>query len=278
MARSIVWPQVAPPIAVEPPDPAAALAAELTGGLDLGGIAAMFGPDLARRMGLRVTASPDGAVAPSADAEVGLARIPLAPGAGALEALHIGCAPEVAAMLLERLFGAPASTAAAARGADILALPPGSASWVALCRTVASALATALAASGRAVAGSAALPPRAVPLPEGVRLGLSLDVDGTTCRLVLALEGARPAEAAAPVPDVASFRAAARARAFEMELPVALRIAERRIALREASALSVGDVIAIEPLPMPEVLAGGRRIARLPASAFSPAARPEEEQ
>jgi hypothetical protein len=270
MARSIVWPQVAPPAEPAAPDPAA--------GLDVAGLAAAFGPDLARRMGLRVTAAADAAMDVATDDAVGLACIPLLPGADGLEALHIGCAPQVGALLLERLFGAPAATAAAARGADLLALPPGSASWAALCRTLASALATALAAAGRPVGGSPVLPARAVPLPDGPRLGLVLDVDGAACRILLLPQSARVAEAPPQVPDAAQFRAAARARVFEMELPVALRIAERRMSLQQAGALSVGDVIPIEPLPMPEVLAGGRRIARLPASAFTPATKPEEEQ
>lgn len=270
MARSIVWPQVAPPAEPAAPDP--------TAGMDVAGLAAAFGPDLARRMGLRVTAAAaDDAGAPGVEPEVGLARIPLAPGPDGLEALHLGCAPQVAAQLLERLFGAPAATAAAARGADILGLPPGSASWMALCRTLASALTTALSAGGRAVSGSAQLPARAVPLADGHRLGLSLDVDGMPCRLVLALQAAVPPEEPPPVTDPDAFREAARARLFDMELPVALRIAERRMSLQQAGALAVGDVIPIEPLPMPEVLAGGRRIARLPASAFNPTQRQEEE-
>lgn len=269
MARSIVWPQVAPPAEASPPDPAT--------DLDMAGIAAAFGPDLARRMGLRVTASPVAGELVD-DGAVGLGRIPLAPGGSALEAVHIGCAPQVGALLLERLFGAPAATAAVATGADLLGLPPGSASWTALCRTVASAAVTALVAAGRGVNGSALLPPRAVPLPEGPRLGLALDVDGTACRLVLALVAARVVEARQPAPDAELFRKAAWARAFDIELPVALRIAERRVSLAQAGALSVGDIIPIEPLDMPEVLAGGRRIARLPASAFSPTARPEDAQ
>lgn len=272
MARSIVWPQVAPPV-----DPARDPAVSDPGaGLDLAGIAAAFGPDLARRMGLRITAAPDADADPSGEADLGLGRIPLAVGADALEAVHVGCSPQVGSMLLERLFGASAATAANARSADLLGLPPGSASWAALCRTVASALSAALAASGRRVAGSADLPLRPVALPDGPRLGLALDVDGTPSRLLLVLQQARPAAAPEPVPDVARFRAAARARVLDMELPVALRIAERRISLPQASALGVGDIISIDPLPMPEVLAGRRRIARLPASAFTPRPAPEE--
>lgn len=270
MARSIIWPQVAPLAEAPPRQPAA--------GLDLAGLAAAFGPDLARRMGLRVTAAALADPEPFEEGAVALARIPLAADADGLAALAIGCTPAVAALLLERLFGAPAANAGSAPGAELLALPPGSASWAALCRTLASALVTALAATGRAAAASPALPARALPLAPGPRSGFRLDLDGTTCTLLLLVEAEQPAEPARQAPDAMAFRAAARARAFEMELPVALRIAERRIPLAEAGALSVGDIIPIDPLQMPEVLAGGRRIARLPASAFRPPVKPEEGQ
>lgn len=270
MARSIIWPQVAPPAEARPSQPAA--------GLDLAGLAAAFGPDLARRMGLRATAAALAEPLLSEEPAVGLARIPLAVGNDGLAALGIGCAPAVGALLLERLFGAPTGHGASGDGADLLALPPGSASWAALCRTLASALVTALAATGRATAGSPALPARALPLAPGPRSGFRMDLDGTACTLWILAEAEQPAEPAPQAPDAMAFRAAARARAFEMELPVALRIAERRIRLAEAGALSVGDIIPIDPLPMPEVLAGGRRIARLPASAFRPPVKPEEGQ
>jgi hypothetical protein len=153
---------------------------------------------------------------------------------------------------------------------------------MALCRTLSSALVAALAAGGCAPGGSPALPARAMPLPAGrgagPRIGLQIDLDGTACALVLVAETEPRAAPARPLPDAMAFRAAARARAFELELPVALRIAEQRISLADAGALSVGDIIPIDPLPMPEVLAGGRRIARLPASAFSPPGGTEDGQ
>jgi hypothetical protein len=270
MARSIVWPQVAAPAEIEPAEPAH--------GLDLTSLAASFGPELARRMGLRVTAAADAEAAPSAEPPVRLGSLPLEAGGGGPEALHIGCSGEAGAMLLERLFGAPAAGPSATAGADLLALPPGSASWMALCRTILTALGAALAASGRKAAGSADLPARAAALPDGLRMGLALDVDGTACRLWLVPQAARPALPAAPAPDVAAFRRAARARALDLELPVALRVAERRISIAQASALSVGDIIPIDPLPMPEVLAGGRRIAKLPGRALGAAPVAEEGQ
>lgn len=268
MARSIVWPQIAPPAEAEPKPPAH--------GLDLAGLAAAFGPELARRMGIRVTAVPDAGLPPE-PASVLLGRIPLAPGKGtagavqAAQALQVGAPPDCAAMLMERLFGARASDAANARGADLFSLPPGSASWVALCRTVCAAVVAALAAGGRTAAGSPAFPPRAIPLPAGPLLGLSVDADGIACRILLMPELALPA----PPPvahDRQQFRQAARARAFELELPVSLRIAERRLSLQQASELSVGDILPIDPVQTLDVLAGGRRIARLPASAFAPPA------
>jgi hypothetical protein len=262
VARSIVWPRIAPPAEAEPEAP--------LHGFDVPGLAAAFGPDLARRMGLRITAVPE-TVAQAAADTVLLARIPLAPGKapGGPQALHVGAPPDCAAMLMERLFGARAADAAAARGADLLALPPGSASWMALCRTVSAALVVALGAAGRAAGGTPVLPARAVPLPAGPLLGLSVDADGIAGRILLAPEAAKAAPPP-PAPDPALFRQAARARAFEMELPVALRIAERRISLDQASRLSVGDTLPIDPVQSMDLLAGGQRIARLPASAFTP--------
>lgn len=271
MARSIVWPQIAPPAEAEPKPPAH--------GLDLAGLAAAFGPELARRIGIRVTAVPDAGLRQEL-AAVQLGRIPVAPGKGTdgVLALQVAAPPDCAAMLLERLFGARASDAASARGADLFTLPPGSASWVALCRTVSAALVAALAAGGRTAAGSPAYPPRAIPVQPGPLLGLSVDADGIACRILLLPETAVPAPA--PIAhDRLQFREAARARAFELELPVALRIAERRISLQQASALSVGDILPIDPVQTLDVLAGGRRIARLPASAFAPPApKPGDDQ
>jgi hypothetical protein len=269
VARSIVWPQIAPPAEAEPKTP--------PHGLDLAGLAAAFGPELARRIGIRVTAVPDVA-SPGEGATVLLGRIPLGGGKGpeGPQALHVGAPPDCAAMLLERLFGARASDAAQARGADLFTLPPGSASWVALCRTVSAAVVAALAAGGRATAGSPAFPPRAIALAPGPLLGLSVDADGLACRILLLPETAIPA----PPPvahDRQQFRQAARARAFDLELPVALRIAESRISLQQASDLSIGDILPIDPVQTLDVLAGGRRIARLPASAFAPPAQPPGE-
>jgi len=266
MARSIVWPQVAPPVEVEPPTPSHRF--------DLGGLGAIFGPELARRMGLRVTAGPDPAASAAAEPEVLLGSVPLAPAPDGLSAVHVGCTPGAGAMLLERLFGARGTDAGSASGAELLRLPPGSASWIALCRTVTGALAAAMAGYGRPVGGSPDLPLRAIPMPSGARLDLLLDVDGTACRLALILESEDVPQAERPKPDAMAFRRAARARAFELELPVALRVAEQRIPLSQALTLSVGDIVPIEPLPMPDVLAGGRRIARLPAASLArPAAR-----
>ncbi len=267
MARSIVWPQVAAPAAAVSPDPADGLA---EAGLDGGGLSAAFGPELARRIGIRVTATLAGADAPVPESPVLLGSIPLAAEKAGPALLHLGCAADTGAMLLERLFGSRASDAATAGAAGLLALPPGSASWAALCRTVATALSVALGTAGRTVAGSPKLPARAVPLPAGPSRLLALDVDGTPCRLMLVCEAAKAAGPEPAAPDTAGFRRAARARLLDLELPVALRIAERRISLEQAGRLAVGDIIPIEPLETLDVLAAGRRIARLPASRFTP--------
>jgi hypothetical protein len=265
MARSIVWPQVAPPAEAASPNPA--------DGLDMGGLSAAFGPELSRRIGIRVTAAVAAADAPAPEAPLLLGSIPLSAEKAGLALVHLGCAPDAGAMLLERLFGARGADAATAGAADLLALPPGSASWAALCRTVATALSAALGAAGQAVSGSPQLSTRATPLPAGPSRLLALDVDGTACRLLLVPEAARPARPEPPAPDTAAFRRAARARVLDLELPVALRIAERRISLEQAGRLMVGDILPIEPLETLDVMAAGRRIARLPASRFVPPAR-----
>lgn len=261
MARSIVWPQVAPPVAAPQPD--------RPDSLDLTGLAATFGPELARRMGLRVTAAPGGDDGAATETDILLGAVPLAANPAGIRIIHIGCQSRTGALLLERLFGARGHDAAAAADSELLRLPPGSASWSALCRTVTSALSGAMAAVGQPIGGSPELPTRAVPLPAGGRLYLQLDIEGAVCRVALVPEAARSDGAEKAGPDPVAFRQAARARALELELPVALRVAEQRIPLAQALRLSVGDVVPIDPLPMPDVLAGGRRIARLPASAFS---------
>jgi hypothetical protein len=268
VARSIVWPQMAPEAETAPH--------QALPGVDLAGLAAAFGPELARRMGLRITATPDRRPQDPLQAPletVLLARIPLAGHANEKQpipqALLVGCTPDCAAMLLERLFGARAADAASAHGSGLLTLPPGSASWLALCRTVSSALAAALGAVGLPPGGSPALPPRAVPIGSGPMIALSVDADGCPCRMLLAPEAAKAAPPPS-APDKTEFRQAARARVFDLELPVALRIAERRISLEQASRLAVGDILPIDPVQSLDVLAGGHRIARLPASAFAP--------
>ena len=67
-----------------------------------------------------------------------------------------------------------------------------------------------------------------------------------------------------------AWRQHARARALELDVPVALRLAERRIGLAELARLRPGDILPIERPDQVDLLAGGRRIARLPAASLLP--------
>ena len=66
------------------------------------------------------------------------------------------------------------------------------------------------------------------------------------------------------------FRWWTRARALELDVPVALRLAERCIGLAELARLRPGDILPIERPDQVDLLAGDRRIARLPAASLLP--------
>ncbi|MGL6044040.1 MAG: hypothetical protein ACRC1J_08965, partial [Sandaracinobacteroides sp.] len=200
MARPIVWPQVPAPA-----EEASAVApAEQSIVLDVPAIAAALGPELARLMGLRVSARPD-ETAPLAKTALALGRIRLAGKAPV--AMDVACIDDGAAMLMERLFGARGADAASAGAADLLLLPPGSASWSALCRTVLTAVARALASCGLAAGGAPLLPARALRTDPESGLSILLDVDGIVCRLRLTPE-LPPAPPPPPraAPDMALWR------------------------------------------------------------------------
>ncbi|MGL6044529.1 MAG: FliM/FliN family flagellar motor C-terminal domain-containing protein, partial [Sandaracinobacteroides sp.] len=94
-------------------------------------------------------------------------------------------------------------------------------------------------------------------------------VDGIVCRLRLTPE-LPPAPPPPPraAPDMALWRQQARARAFELELPVSLRIADTRMPVTRVAELVEGDIIPLDRPDKLDVMAAGRRIARLPASSF----------
>ncbi|TPE60142.1 FliM/FliN family flagellar motor switch protein [Sandaracinobacter neustonicus] len=263
MARAIVWPSIG--------DPAPEAAPALMEALDAPALAAAFGPELARLMGARITARVSNT--PSASPLLHLSSIALSAPVE-LSAIGLGCPADSAARLLERLFGTRAADGA--RPAGVEALPPGSASWAVLCHTLAQALARALPAAN----ASAAAPARHTDRPRALNpepaFLLELDVEGMACTLAVVLEGARPAPPPPDAPDAAEWRQRARARALDLELPVALRIAERRIGLAQLAALQPGDILPLERPETVDVLAAGRRIARLPAAQLLPPEGPEE--
>jgi flagellar motor switch/type III secretory pathway protein FliN len=265
IARPIHWPGAARVPTEAPPLVADQVA-----------LAAALGPELTRLAGFRVSAALAEAGLPDAPL-TGCGRIALARGQPAAT-LIVACPADHAALLLERLFGGRAADAAAARGASLAALPPGSASWIVLCRTLCAALVRALERGGLRTTASPALPPRAAPIAAaGLHPALlfQLDADGSSALLALLPEAPARDEPRTEAPDAAAFRQRARARALELELPVSLRIAEQRIPLGAVSALAVGDVLPIDQPSRIDLLAGGRRIARLPAARFRPLT-PEE--
>lgn len=266
MARAVVWPSATAGTGPAGPPLVA----------DGAALAAALGPELTRLAGIRVSAEPADMALP-AEPLIGCGRIAL-PAGQAAAGLRVGCTADHAATLLERLFGGRAADASAARGTSLAALPPGSASWIAFCRTLCTALVRALERGGLRTIASPALPPRAAALPfedaAGARM-FRLDADGNGALLFLLPEPAAVAEARAAVPDAAAFRQRARERALDMDLPVSLRIAERRMSLGDLSALAAGDIVAIDPPARIDLLAGGRRIAHLPAAGFRPLA-PED--
>lgn len=260
MARAILWPNAGLPVAEPAPAPADLL--------DCPAFAAAYGPELARLMGARIT----GRLAPLASAAplLHVGSVALAAPAG-LAGIALASPADSLAALLERLFGARAPGGPAAP-AGVEALPPGSASWAVLCHTLSHALVRALATAGAKVAAPARHPDRPKALATDASFQLDLDIEGLACVLAVTLEPARPAPqpAAAPEPDPGSWRQRTHARSLDLDLPVALRIAERRIGLAELAGLGAGDILPLERPDQVDVLAGGRRIARLPAASLLP--------
>ena len=257
MARAIVWPSIGTPA----PDPEPVLADTL----DAPALAAAFGPELARLMGARITARIS--QTPPRSPPLHLTTIALSAPAQ-LSAIGIACPADSAARLLERLFGS--RPADGAQPASVESLPPGSASWGVLCHSIGQALARSLPAANAVAAAPARHTDRPRALAPEPALYLELDVEGMACQLAIALEGARPAPPAPKTPDARAWRERARSRALDMELPVALRIAERRIDLARLAALKAGDILPLERPQTVDVLAAGRSIARLPAAKLLP--------
>ena len=255
MARAIVWPS----IGAEAPPPA------LADALDTSALAAAFGPELARLVGARITAhtGPAKSKAPL----LHLASVTLAQPAD-LAAIGLGAPADSAALLLERLFGARPGKGAP-RPAGVEALPPGSAAWATLCRILVQAFIRALPAANAAPAAPARLPDRPRALATEPAFQLDLDIEGVTATLAVALEPARRT-APPPPPDLSGWRQRAGARALDLDLPVALRIAERRIGLADLARLRAGDILPLDRPDEVDLLAGGRRIARLPAASLLP--------
>lgn len=250
--------------------------------IDAPGLAAGIGPELSRLVGTRISGRLAGGGAPLAGGSaagpfVAVGQLRVSGGAGPqLLDLMLGAAGAEA--LIEHLFGSrPAAGATGAGFAPALAsLPPGSGSWATLCRFLTSAASRAMAAIGHAVAGAPLLPQRAIAAevaPGATLIDLELDIDGAVTRLLL-VDPSTPALPPPPVqataPDLPAWRERARARAFALDLPVTLRLADQRMPVAEVAALRAGDIIPLTPPQMLSVLVGGKRFADVPATRFSP--------
>lgn len=272
MARPIPWPRASLPEADAPTPPSDTLLERL----DSMGFQAALGPDLSRLFGTRISARPaDQASVSAMPPMLAVGHIRLASSAGPVP---LGLAIEAAAAgnLVQRLFGSSPADASRAPESAFAALPPGSSSWISLCRFLAAAVGQAMAAAGNAPAGAPALPPRAAPpeSPHGATsLAVGLDIDGTHALLLLtdlSTPKAPPAPAPPPVPDAQLWRRRAHARTLMLELPVALRLADTRLALADVAALRAGDIL---PLARPRalgILVDGAHLADIPAHRLLP--------
>ena len=272
MSRAILWP--AAPAADMP-----ATLADQPAIRDEAAFAASFGPELTRLLGARATAHPladHGRKAAALSHSVARLRLPSAQPAAPATLVTLLLAPADIARLLDILFGAAPATA----GGVLPALPPGSASWTTLARFLASAATRALAAAGQPCVGAAEILPRATPRTDGgePQLLLRLDIDGADIVIGFRLDGQAKPAPPEPKPDPELWRQRARNRAFDLALPVALRLAEKRLPVREVAALKPGDILPLDRPAHVELLAGGRRFAMLPASQFAPrqGVQPEE--
>lgn len=275
MARTIHWPTAAlaapeAPVPLPPTLPPTLLEA-----LDSAGLVAALGPELTRLFGTRISASPIAAPPGKSSVKMfaaGRVRLSTTSGPAPIDIAIEGIAANT---LIERLFGSRPSEAGGRAGggaADRLVnLPPGSGSWISLCRFLTIAVTKAMATAGHGAAGPPALPPRAADpaSPQGATcLPLGLDIDGAQGRLTLSDPSAPtqpPTPEPPPLPDAQLWRRRTRARTLQLELPVALRLADTRLLLSEIAALRPGDVI---PLARPRalgVLVGGQRLADIPA-------------
>ncbi|MGQ5700677.1 FliM/FliN family flagellar motor C-terminal domain-containing protein [Sandaracinobacteroides sp. A072] len=277
--RALSWPQAMP--AGDTPEGAASAPPIAAGGPDLPGFAATLGPELGRLFGCRITArrlsGPEDSGTGPALPRGCMSLASLDPLDGAPR-LHLATDGPGASLFLEQLFGArKPGLVAAGKDADaepagtpsalppiLAALPPGSASWMSLCGLAAEAAGRALAAHGQP-AGAVRIAARAAAPDARLSIVacLALDLDGQAARLWLLRDP--PPVTPAPAHDVAAWRSRAVARALEIDLPVALRLAETRVPVSELAALRPGDIL---PLARPKqlgVMVAGRCIAGIPA-------------
>ncbi len=276
MPRPINWPSVAADEADAPPSPVAAIA-------DTAGLAAAFGPELTRLFGARcaarLVAEPASGTAPAVSHTalshvVAQLRLPVAAAGTPPSTLTLLLAPDGIASLLDILFGGSAATA----GGPLPALPPASASWMALSRFLADACARALAATGQRFQGPAEIPPRPAPA-TGIgapQIRLRLDIDGAETLLGLRLEGAEIAAPTPPPADPDLWRQRASARILDLALPVALRLSETRIPVGRIATLSRGDILPLDRPSTVELRANGRLLKMLPASHLAPNPTPND--
>lgn len=277
MPRPIHWPTAALPVADAPaPQPPTLLEA-----LDCSGFLAALGPELSRLFGLRISArlasmaqlpGQPANTSPVPMLAAGRIRLVTATGPALLD---IAIEAAAAASLVERLFGSSPAAPGSGSADPLAALPPGSGSWMSLARFLTTAVSRAMAAAGHPSAGPPALPPRAATpdTPQGTTsLPLGLDIDGMAGTLILTDPSApAPLAVAEPPPhDARLWRRRTHARTMQLDLPVALRLADTRLLLSDIAALRPGDVIPLARPRALSVLVGGQRLTDIPAHRLLP--------
>lgn len=274
MARPYIWPRVDP----ELDQPASVPSTRLP---DTDAFAASVGPELTRLFGVRTTARADANAEQAAAPMVPVAELHVTGGAGnaaAPEVIDLLASETDLSLLMDLLFGGSTGE----QTARLTSLPPASASWMALAGFLATAATRSLAALGTPCVQAATLPPRPVALDPAApgfvapQLLLGVNFDGTATMLGLRSRQPQPQLPKTPAPDPELWRQRTQERALEIDLPVSLRLAERKLPIGEVAQLNKGAILPLERPDNVEVLVGGQPFASISVSDLAPPAGGEE--
>lgn len=271
MVLPFVWRQAERPRPPEPEPEAVAIEPAPPLGFNVAAFGATLGPELSRSAGVRVAVRPietDGGQR-DPQAMLVLARLPLKDGSLLFTLDRAG-----GSALLDRMFGSRPRDACP----PLDRLPPASGSWLAFARLLSSCCQQAAAGSCTATA-PLVIPSRPMPPePEQINghlppVAFALDVDGVPGTLLVHLilpaaeRGAirSGADAGGPTPaDLDDWRERATALTLALDLPVTMRLADKRLPMAQVAALKPGDVIPIDPPRLVSLMVAGRRFAQLP--------------